>query len=315
MSSCNFVSYSRSMTNIWWVNQNSSNKVNGVPAYEVVWSPYDTKEPHNPSEQWHWRTMWEAAVGDVVIHYSDQKIVALSTVLISATPALRPYDSTPGSDWVEEGKQIVVSLTRLEAPIWKDEIPLDIRREASKNHGPFTEKGEDVKQGYFFPVPQVLWDYLSGVIGAETQTNDVGGSSASSPVLGSTDIQRIVAARREQPWLRRELLGGASEKPCGICGRMTPEAYLRAAHIKKRAAASERERKDPRIAMLACVFGCDEAFERGDVRVNSSGMVFLADPDDAFLKDRFGFMVGTMAPAFDGATKGYFAHRLKSFGS
>ena len=84
------------MTNIWWVNQNSSNKVNGVPAYEVVWSPYDTQEPHNPSEQWHWRTMWEAAVGDAVIHYSDQKIVALSTVLTSATSALRPYDSTPG---------------------------------------------------------------------------------------------------------------------------------------------------------------------------------------------------------------------------
>lgn len=129
--------------------------------------------------------MWEAAVGDVVIHYSDQKIVALSTVLTSATSALRPYDSTPGLDWVEEGKQIVVSLTRLEAPIRKDEIPLDIRREASKNHGPFTEKGEGVKQGYFFPVPQVLWDYLSGVIGAETQTNDVGGSSASSPVSGN----------------------------------------------------------------------------------------------------------------------------------
>ena len=303
------------MTNIWWVNQKPSNKVNGVPAYEVVWSPYDTKEPHNPSEQWHWRTMWDAVAGDVVIHYSDQKIVALSTVLTSATPAVEPYDTPSYPHIVEKGKLIPVSFTPLEAPIRKDEIPLEIRRKASTEHYPFAKKGEIVKQGYFFPVPQVLWDYLSGVIGADTQTNDVGGSSASSPVSGSTDIQRIVAARREQPWLRRELLGGASEKPCGICGRMTPEAYLRAAHIKKRAAASERERKDPRIAMLACVFGCDEAFERGDVRVDSSGMVFLADPDDAFLKDRFGFMVGTMAPAFDGATKGYFAHRLKSFGS
>ena len=303
------------MTNVWWVNQKASTKVNGVAAYEVVWSPYDTREPKHPKECWHWHTMWDAVVGDVVIHYSNQRIVALSTVQRCATPTAEPYDHASNSDWVTNGKQVKVSLTRLERPIRKDEIPLEIRREASKNRGPFTKTGERVKQGYFFPVPPELWDYLVDTIGTDVPREDSVSTPTAPMDSEETDIQRIISARREQQWLRRELLDGASEKHCGICGRLTPERYLHAAHIKRRADASAHERRDPRIAMLACLFGCDQAFEHGDVRVDSSGTIFLANPEDPFLKDRFGPIVGLKALAFDGASKGYFAHRLSSFDS
>lgn len=80
---------------------------------------------------------------------------------------------------------------------------------------------------------------------------------------------------------------------------MTPKRYLRAAHIKKRSTASERERRNPNIAMLACVLGCDQAFENGDIRVLNDGSIVLGNANDAFLQAQFGALIGRKAPAFN----------------
>ncbi|ARX87062.1 hypothetical protein SMD44_06543 [Streptomyces alboflavus] len=82
-----------------------------------------------------------------------------------------------------------------------------------------------------------------------------------------------VFVRREQGKLRRKLLGGAREIPCALCGRVLPVRFIRAAHIKRRSAASRKERLMMANIMPACLLGCDELFEQGMVFVTDGGTV------------------------------------------
>ncbi|HEY4577576.1 MAG TPA: hypothetical protein VIG67_06950 [Yaniella sp.] len=130
------------MSQIWWVNQKV--KIDGRVANEVVWSP--TAE----QESWHWATMWEVEPGDIIVHYADQHIVAVSEANNVAIPSANPFAQEGDDGWSQEGKRVDVSLRWLEVPIAKTDLPLDVRKEASKNRGPFQIDGTRVKQGYFF---------------------------------------------------------------------------------------------------------------------------------------------------------------------
>lgn len=148
---------------------------------------------------------------------------------------------------------------------------------------------------------------------SEQSENAIGDEPDQFMFAGSSDVAALVKARRDQAQLRKYLLAGKTVAPCGICGRPTPKRYLRAAHIKRRAEASEQERHDPWIAMLACVLGCDQAFECGDIRINSKGYIYLPESADDFTRERFGNLIGKEAPAFTDENRDYFAHRESSF--
>lgn len=295
------------MARVWWVNQ--SQKIKGRIPNEMVWSPY--AEPGDKQEKWHWRTMWDVMPGDTIIHFSNQHIVAVSEATSEATPAANPYAGDDESQWINSGKRIEVKMGWLETPIAKDEIPLGVRQRAYENRGPFQRDGESVKLGYFFPVGDELWHAILALkdhVSAPTE------EEADAPIGfdGSSDIATLVNARKEQPQLRARLLSGGDTGTCGICGRTMPSRYLRAAHIKQRSTASEAERHDPNIAMLACVLGCDQAFECGDVTVDKNGVIALGNPADPFLQDTFGSLVSKTAPAFNERNARYFAARAAS---
>lgn len=94
------------------------------------------------------------------------------------------------------------------------------------------------------------------------------------------DFDRAVTAIRriEQSYLRRTLFLEPISS-CDLCGRRFEIEFLVAAHIKKRSACSNSERRDiSHIVMSACRFGCDELFERGYVSVAEDGALVLS-PD------------------------------------
>lgn len=91
--------------------------------------------------------------------------------------------------------------------------------------------------------------------------------------FGSTDRVVTSISRTEQAVLRKAVIP-ADPYPCGICGRVLPRKLLVAAHIKLRKKASEAERMEfERIAMPACVFGCDALFELGYIGVSDGGRI------------------------------------------
>ena len=307
------------MTNIWWVNQQ------GAPGDPVVWAPLENSQGRPLA---HWLSIGEARVGDVVLNYTDKRIVAISRV--EAGPEIIP------DPWERDenllGTALVLDVALLETPIERDQIPLDVRERDSKLGGPFIKSGRSVKQGYFYPVGQELWDAILAIrpeiphLLSEKSVNAVGEGRDDGPVSvseggfaeesfeldGPTDLVAETIVRREQAQLRAELLNGATEAQCGICGRTMPARYLRASHIKPRALASEAERLDSDIMMLNCVLGCDQAFECGDIVINEEGLITLRDPEDWFLQAIFGAMEDTRAPAFNEANAKYFAAKNES---
>ncbi|AIS00395.1 hypothetical protein [Streptomyces glaucescens] len=87
--------------------------------------------------------------------------------------------------------------------------------------------------------------------------------------------------RLEQAKLRRAMLRGASEAVCALCGRVLPSRLIRAAHVKRRSAATRQERRMMANIMAACLIGCDELFEHGYVYVTEAGTVAVSPKCEA----------------------------------
>ncbi len=85
--------------------------------------------------------------------------------------------------------------------------------------------------------------------------------------LDETDGRSEKKVRLEQHWLRRILLGKQQRATCALCGEEFPVEALWVAHKKVRRACSEEERKDIKVVMPLCVFGCDFLYEHRYVRV------------------------------------------------
>ena len=92
--------------------------------------------------------------------------------------------------------------------------------------------------------------------------------------LDELDKKYKAAHRVEQAALRGHLLQGQNKGMCFFCERNFHADFLHAAHVKKRAECTNKEKRDLRnIGMLNCVFGCDQLYERGYISVNSTGQV------------------------------------------
>ncbi|CAB45594.1 MULTISPECIES: hypothetical protein [Streptomyces] len=98
---------------------------------------------------------------------------------------------------------------------------------------------------------------------------------------GTDSAVAQVLVRREQVKLRKNLLGGATEAACALCGRVLPTRFIRAAHIKRRSAASRQERLMMANIMPACLIGCDELFEHGYLYVTDNGTIAVSPKSNA----------------------------------
>lgn len=106
---------------------------------------------------------------------------------------------------------------------------------------------------------------------------------AADPFTGNLEKPFAGTQRGEQPALRRRLLGSASEAECALCGEAYPARFLWAAHIKKRAICTDKERRDlTHVGMMACVFGCDAPFEAGYISVNENGHIVTSSHKPAY---------------------------------
>lgn len=299
------------MTSVWWVNQS---KRKGAADNETIWAPKADARGMAPH---HWARLLEVQPGDIIYHFTSSELVGVSRATSQAVTSDKPYDYSPigrvTARWGDLGNRIPIDYSPFDIPVGKNEIDLKVRLDNRSPEGPFDKNG-DVVQGYFFPVSNELFAEIARLTGLDYSVSGVDSPAIVGPELrGPTDSVAAGLVRREQPIIRQRLISGRRELPCGICGELTPSDYLVAGHIKKRSSATEKERRDPHIAMLVCVFGCDKAFEIGDVRVASGGVMSvssrlrLARPEFAAKID------GGIAPAYSAENERFFASRNKSF--
>ncbi|WP_116201735.1 hypothetical protein [Amycolatopsis circi] len=161
--------------------------------------------------------------------------------------------------------------------------------------------------------------HVSRATSPTTLTLDRSGAEPAADVhFGELDVKTQVKVRTEQTRLRKLLANERVSAPCALCGDEFPLEFLVAAHVKKRAACTDDERRNLRdIAMLACSFGCDVLYESGWVTVDETGCIQTVRLDQlpaGSLKLRMQHLAGRRCGAHREASEPYFAwHRTTTF--
>jgi len=117
--------------------------------------------------------------------------------------------------------------------------------------------------------------------------------------------------RKEQAFLRANLLNGSTEGSCVICHKELPVDLLVAAHIKKRSICNSAEKMDfKNIAALMCKLGCDDLFEKGYIGVDTSEVVANKKKSGMpFVDTAIGKLAGNVVPNWTGSKKYYEWHK------
>jgi hypothetical protein len=162
---------------------------------------------------------------------------------------------------------------------------------------------------YTFTVDE--WTALEAFTGVEKPARLTVAADQRVELPDDTDRVVLAKARAEQARLRDYLLPrGATTAHCSLCGRLLPRDLLVAAHIIPRSQLDHGERMQfDRIAMLACLLGCDELFELGYLTVDDEGTIRIRDVDSE-LTPILAELAGRRCAAHDDKTAAAFAaHR------
>jgi hypothetical protein len=127
----------------WWVNQGRTYAAERQGSF--LWAPQATKKG---AQLKHWTDMTMVRVDDVVLHFADSRVRAISRVTRRAIAAPRP-ESLPDELWERDGWLVRVEMTELQQPIKRDEIPLPMRSSPAQRM--FTSAGVG-NQGYLYPI-------------------------------------------------------------------------------------------------------------------------------------------------------------------
>lgn len=173
----------------------------------------------------------------------------------------------PGRDTVvaNKGNSIVLRVGTVAGP-YKWDAKHDYPHTVSVDWGPDCERQRIRRQKEWYPtivpVPPALFKLITRKLASEYAA-----SQKELTIDGELDEECRVLRRTEQSFLRNRLLNGKDHGRCFLCDEDLPAALLVAAHIKKRARCSDKEKRDYRNVVPMCLLGCDALFERGYVAV------------------------------------------------
>ncbi|MEK4236202.1 hypothetical protein [Paenibacillus sp. FSL H7-0714] len=128
------------------------------------------------------------------------------------------------------------------------------------------------------------------------------------------DGQSTHTYRKDQVKLRQSLLAGRTHAPCVICGETFPNEFLWAAHLKKRTACKDEEKRDhENIARLMCKFGCDDLYEKGFLSVVEGEIRLLKKSGSAIVDKKLQLLEGRICTAWNPKTSSYFTWHYDYF--
>lgn len=170
----------------------------------------------------------------------------------------------------------------------------------------------------------LLRQLISSIPGVEADQSRASHRAGAAPIDSEADetlgfsafLERSYTGRTrvEQNKLRSRLIGGATTLPCILCGAEYLVQFLWASHIKKRSVCSDQEKNDPRVAMLACVFGCDALYESGFISVDQGGqIVAYTEGTSGGVLQRVSELQGRTVPVFEGAEHYFDWHHSNMF--
>lgn len=216
--------------------------------------------------------------GDVVFHYKDGALRAVSTVVEEWTDFLRPPEYPARAGEGDEGWLVRVEPVKEGLEISHKDLGRTI---ALGNRGPLNKDGSGAARKYLSSISSEDGHRLMKALGLDAPGLD--GSWLGRPPSfwdgDDSDVEAFRKMRAEQRDLRQHLVASRTAACCALCGQFLPVDLLIAAHIKPRSQCNEAERRDfQAVAMLVCNLGCDALFEWGYIAVNDRGNIIAVRP-------------------------------------
>jgi hypothetical protein len=136
----------------WWVSQGRTFYRESKGEY--LWAPAE-----GSSGAYHWRTVGQIRVGDVIFSYVRKEIIAVAIARGEPTVSARPESYGDEKAWGTRGRRVTASYTRLPRPIVIASLDLQIKTALSVRHGPL-DRNFKGKQGYLFAIPPSVGERL-----------------------------------------------------------------------------------------------------------------------------------------------------------
>ena len=165
----------RALPRAWWVNQGTTYTQEREGGY--LWAP---KQGQGGQTVPHHRNMASVELGDLILHYSQGALRAVSQVNTVPQDAPNPFDNHQET-WQREGYLVKSTYQDLVPPVRLTSIPVEWR---IAGPGPFDKNG-DVKQGYLYPLSPDFIDCLMTQLGENFPSALRTVISASTPVPAS----------------------------------------------------------------------------------------------------------------------------------
>jgi len=155
----------------WWVNQGSS--YDEARKKGFIWAP---KATAGGRELFHWQNVSKVRTGDIIFHYADGALRAISKAQSNSYDA---KNELGGNQWSEDGRRVDADYRVLAKAVPIGEIGPELAR-LNMDKGPINRSG-GVKQGYLFALTPKAVSLLIAAMKAEPVLQAVGLSEMNIP--------------------------------------------------------------------------------------------------------------------------------------
>jgi putative restriction endonuclease len=270
----------------FWVNQGAS--YNEESSMGILFAPRWTigkegkKNAGERLDVWHWKSMLNLAVGDIVVSYVEGKIVSFGVITKRAIEDYNPI-SSKSNRWAEEVWIAKMEYTKLTTPV-------DVRKFAIHNGHlftsplPYSVNGNKGLTHYLVEIS----DALGLKILEEANINEAqvlklsqqAITRSANPNSIEIDFQSLsetereyIAKRRVTQGLFREALKKKFKEKCVLTGLETD--FLIASHIKPWSISDNQERNDVNNGLLLAV-PIDTLFDKRLISFNDDGSIIIS---------------------------------------
>lgn len=152
--------------NFWWVNQGKTYQQERDGG--LIWAPKLTKRG---KELAHWTNVSKVKRGDIVFHYANGSLRAVSVSTEDAREGNKPSEIAEHGEWQRDGFLVPVRYSELSQPIPLEDIAKDVQR-AKRMLGPITRK-LGVKQGYLYSLNQPAVNVIANHLDLEEIADEI----------------------------------------------------------------------------------------------------------------------------------------------
>jgi MoxR-like ATPase len=150
----------------WWVNQGSS--FDKEHANSTIWCPQIDKAG---KPQFHWTNVSKVHAGDVIFHYVNGVIRAVSIASSSAEEGSKPKEISIEDEWQRPGWHASVNYYVLQSPLNFADVKEPFRR-IEIERGPINDSG-GVKTGYLFTLTDQAVCLLAERVKSEPMPSEI----------------------------------------------------------------------------------------------------------------------------------------------